>query len=111
MAIKEFKPIPGARQKGLLAKNPIVKQATADEIQVAKKTAFQSAGLPSPLFVRIFGFTLDSAIIPIQVTNCFNHLYVADDNISITGFVGKPEIARGTRNQQSLYLNKRYIKI
>ena len=32
------------------------------------------------------------------------------DNIKIRGFVGKPEIARGTRNHQSLYLNRRYIK-
>jgi len=28
----------------------------------------------------------------------------------VTGFVGKPEIARGNRNNQSVYLNGRYIK-
>ncbi len=33
-----------------------------------------------------------------------------DEGIKIRGFIGKPEIARGTRNQQSLYLNRRYIK-
>ena len=45
-----------------------------------------------------------------DVANEILEVNYKDANITITGFVGKPEIARGTRNQQSLYLNKRYIK-
>ncbi|GAE89953.1 DNA mismatch repair endonuclease MutL [Acetivibrio straminisolvens] len=33
-----------------------------------------------------------------------------DETIKITGYAGKPEIARANRNYQSIYLNRRYIK-
>ncbi len=34
----------------------------------------------------------------------------ADENIKITGFVGKAEISRSNRTHQSIYINKRYIR-
>lgn len=37
-------------------------------------------------------------------------LKYSDDKIKISGYVGKPEIARSNRNHQSIYLNGRYIK-
>ncbi|MCX7922935.1 MAG: DNA mismatch repair endonuclease MutL [Clostridia bacterium] len=39
-----------------------------------------------------------------------NEINYADNKIKITGYAGKPEIARATRTQQSIYINKRYIK-
>lgn len=33
-----------------------------------------------------------------------------DGKIKITGYAGKPEIARANRNQQSLFINGRYVK-
>ena len=33
-----------------------------------------------------------------------------DDIISIYGYIGKEEIARGSRNNQSIFVNNRYIK-
>ncbi|HHV28677.1 DNA mismatch repair endonuclease MutL [Acetivibrio mesophilus] len=33
-----------------------------------------------------------------------------DESIKITGYAGRPEIARSNRNYQSIYLNRRYIK-
>jgi DNA mismatch repair protein MutL len=34
----------------------------------------------------------------------------ADDTMTIYGFIGKEEIARGSRNNQSIFVNGRYIK-
>ena len=56
--------------------------------------------LKSTIF-SIYGKDVANQILPVDYQ---------DKNIKITGFIGKPEIARGTRNQQSLYLNRRYIK-
>lgn len=41
-----------------------------------------------------------------------NILYFSDtsDLITVYGYVGKEEIARGSRNNQSIFVNKRYIK-
>lgn len=33
-----------------------------------------------------------------------------DEKFKISGYVGKPEVARSNRNYQSLYINKRYVK-
>lgn len=33
-----------------------------------------------------------------------------DEKVEIWGYAGKPEIARSTRNYQSIYINRRYIK-
>ncbi len=42
-AMNELRPIPGARQKGLLARNAITNIATAEARQVAKNTPFHSS--------------------------------------------------------------------
>ncbi len=34
----------------------------------------------------------------------------SDNNIKITGYAGKPEIARSSRSFQSIFINKRYVK-
>ena len=34
----------------------------------------------------------------------------SDDLVTVYGYVGKEEIARGSRNNQSIFVNKRYIK-
>lgn len=41
-----------------------------------------------------------------------NILYFSDatDLITVYGYIGKEEIARGSRNNQSIFVNKRYIK-
>ena len=33
-----------------------------------------------------------------------------DDTLTVYGYIGKEEIARGSRNNQSIFVNKRYIK-
>ncbi|GAB6170253.1 DNA mismatch repair endonuclease MutL [Clostridium carnis] len=33
-----------------------------------------------------------------------------EDNISIYGYIGKEEISRGSRNNQSIFINNRYVK-
>lgn len=42
-----------------------------------------------------------------------NILYFSDssDLITVYGYVGTEEIARGSRNNQSIFVNRRYIKI
>ncbi len=49
----------------------------------------------------IFGKEIASSLIPVDYST---------DGFSLTGFIGKPEIARGNRNSQYIYLNGRYIK-
>jgi DNA mismatch repair protein MutL len=49
----------------------------------------------------IFGKEIANSLIPVD--------YKAD-SFSLSGFIGKPEIARGNRNSQYIYLNGRYIK-
>lgn len=45
-------------------------------------------------------------------TICENIIYFEDssDLVTIHGYVGREEIARGSRNNQSIFVNKRYIK-
>ncbi|MDP4179177.1 MAG: DNA mismatch repair endonuclease MutL, partial [Bacillota bacterium] len=49
----------------------------------------------------IYGKDICDNIIPIE-----KH----EDLASVTGYIGKPEISRGSRNNQSVFVNKRYIK-
>ncbi len=49
----------------------------------------------------IFGKDTAKAVFPINYEN---------NGFKITGFIGKPEIARGNRNNQYIFLNGRYIK-
>ncbi len=49
----------------------------------------------------IYGKDIAKSVLPIEYES---------EGLTISGFVGKPEIARGTRNSQSFFLNGRYIK-
>ncbi len=49
----------------------------------------------------IYGKDIAKSVLPIDYES---------EGLTISGFVGKPEIARGTRNSQSFFLNGRYIK-
>ncbi|AJF62012.1 TPA: DNA mismatch repair endonuclease MutL [Candidatus Woesearchaeota archaeon] len=63
---------------------------------------------------------LDSPATEDSLTN-FTHIYGKDaakqmlrvehgDDIRITGYISKPSLTRSTRNEQSVYVNRRYIK-
>ena len=56
--------------------------------------------LKSTIF-SIYGKEIAKNILPV--------LYESND-VTVSGFVGKPEIARATRNHQTFFINKRYIK-
>ncbi|HBR01856.1 MAG TPA: DNA mismatch repair endonuclease MutL [Ruminiclostridium sp.] len=49
----------------------------------------------------IYGKEIARGVLPVDYEN---------EGIGLSGFVGKPEIARGTRGRQSIFLNGRYIK-
>jgi len=51
--------------------------------------------------VAIFGNTYNKKIIPVEQVS---------ENISIYGFIGKPEFAKKTRGEQFFFANNRYIK-
>ncbi len=50
---------------------------------------------------QIYGRDITANIVPLNVT---------EGNIKISGFVGKPELARGSRSFEVYYVNQRYIK-
>lgn len=45
-----------------------------------------------------------------EVSNNLCKVDYEDEKVRITGFIGKAEISRSNRNQQSFYINRRYIK-
>ncbi|WP_125153701.1 DNA mismatch repair endonuclease MutL [Clostridium rectalis] len=45
-----------------------------------------------------------------QIANNIINFEIYKDIISVYGYVGNAEIARGSRNNQSIFVNKRYIK-
>ena len=49
----------------------------------------------------IFGKDISKSVLPVRFEN---------EGFILEGFIGKPEIARGNRNNQSVFLNGRYIK-
>ncbi len=49
----------------------------------------------------IYGKEIAKSVLPVHYES---------EGLTLSGFVGKPEIARGTRNSQSFFLNGRYIK-
>jgi xanthine/uracil/vitamin C permease (AzgA family) len=55
-AKKLFRPIPGAKQKGLLAMNAMLTMPMKDAIQVARNTPFHSALPSAPKLVSRLGF-------------------------------------------------------
>ncbi len=53
------------------------------------------------VILKLYGIDHAKAIIPVEYT---------EDNLKICGVLGKPEIARGNRSRQTLFVNGRYIK-
>ena len=53
------------------------------------------------VILKLYGVDHAKAVIPIDYT---------EDNVRITGVIGKPELARGNRSRQTLFVNGRYIK-
>ena len=51
--------------------------------------------------LKLYGLDHAKGVIPIDYT---------EDNIHIHGLIGKPELARGNRSRQTLFVNGRYIK-
>lgn len=51
--------------------------------------------------LKLYGVDHAKALIPVDYT---------EDNVRIVGVIGKPELARGNRSRQTLFVNKRYIK-
>ncbi len=51
--------------------------------------------------LKLYGIDHARAVIPVDYT---------EDNVRISGLAGKPEIARGNRARQTLFVNGRYIK-
>lgn len=49
----------------------------------------------------VFGKDIAKSVLPVNYEN---------EGFILEGFIGKPEIARGNRNNQSIFLNGRYIK-
>lgn len=45
-----------------------------------------------------------------EATKSVLEINYTDNKVKMTGFAGKPEIARSSRNQQSIFVNGRYIK-
>ncbi len=50
---------------------------------------------------QVYGRDMTAGMVPIEVSN---------ESISVTGFVGKPELARNSRSYEVYYVNQRYLK-
>ena len=68
-----------------------------------EKEVFSTAGDGSlqNAVLKIYGLDHAKATIPVDYT---------EDQIHITGLIGKPELARGNRTRQTLFVNGRYVK-
>lgn len=53
------------------------------------------------VILKLYGIEHAKAVIPVDYT---------EDNVTVRGLVGKPEISRGNRARQTLFVNGRYIK-
>ena len=53
------------------------------------------------IIYTVFGRDIASNLLPVKAQN---------DDVSITGFIGKPVIARSNRNYENYFINGRYIK-
>ncbi len=51
--------------------------------------------------LKLYGLDHAKGVIPVDYT---------EDNIRITGLIGKPELSRGNRTRQTLFVNGRYVK-
>ncbi len=45
-----------------------------------------------------------------ETANAVYEIHYEDGRIKVSGYIGKPEIARSSRNHQSLFINRRYIR-
>ena len=81
-----------------LSRPDIAFSYTSDE-----KEVFSTAGDGSlqNAVLKIYGLDHARATIPVDYT---------EDQIHITGLIGKPELARGNRTRQTLFVNGRYVK-
>ncbi|MBQ3573001.1 MAG: DNA mismatch repair endonuclease MutL [Clostridia bacterium] len=53
------------------------------------------------VILKLYGIDHAKAIIPVEYE---------EDNLKVCGVLGKPEIARGNRSRQTLFVNGRYVK-
>lgn len=53
------------------------------------------------VILKIYGLDHAKGVLPVDYT---------EDNIQICGVIGKPELARGNRTRQTLFVNGRYVK-
>ncbi len=53
------------------------------------------------VILKLYGLDHAKAVIPVDHT---------EDHIRVSGFIGKPELARGNRTRQTLFVNGRYVK-
>ena len=53
------------------------------------------------VILQIYGLDHAKALLPVDYT---------EDNIRISGVVGKPQLSRGNRTRQTLFVNGRYVK-
>ena len=51
--------------------------------------------------LKLYGLDHAKGVLPVDYT---------EDNIRVSGLIGKPELARGNRTRQTLFVNGRYIK-
>lgn len=58
-------------------------------------------GVLKNAILKIYGVDHAKAVIPLDYT---------EDNVRVSGVIGKPEISRGNRTRQTLLVNSRYIK-
>lgn len=58
-------------------------------------------GVLKNVILKIYGVDHAKAVIPLDYT---------EDNVRVSGVIGKPEISRGNRTRQTLLVNSRYIK-
>ena len=58
-------------------------------------------GILKNVILKIYGVDHAKSVIPLEYT---------EDNVKVTGVIGKPEISRGNRTRQTLLVNGRYVK-
>lgn len=75
----------------------------AFKLIINNNTRLQSSGNGQiiDIIYNLYGRDMTSALIPIKAT---------DGDISISGFIGKPELSRGNRSFEIYYVNRRYIQ-
>lgn len=93
----------GSLISDMLERIALSKPQIAFKFVVNGKTKFYTLGngLLEEVIYRIYGKEVASEIIPIQ-----NQM----DGMILTGFIGKPSIARSNRNVETYFMNTRYVR-